>query len=206
MEDVIPKVLREILPPLVLKGNETQAENGSPSFPLLVPTDIEAQVRAPQDDGRTNNTSTCQQNDEKKLHAALLSLAAAIFDKLISQHHNLFELVDKISPGDSATSFANKLNEMVRENSEPMASCLSIVKNASKMAISMLNHNDSYLKEHFLMIFIQSLADACKTMSCLESSMILYSANGGAVKPHETLASLPKQAQELAGSKEQQEL
>ncbi|KAF7102063.1 hypothetical protein CFC21_103249 [Triticum aestivum] len=207
MEDVMPKILREILPPVVLNGNDTLAENRTygQSSPLQSPTDIEAQVRAPQDDGRSNNNSTCQQNDDKKLHAALLSLAMAIFDKLITQDHNLAQLVDKISPGDSPTSFANKLNEIVRTKSQPMASCLSMMRNASKMVISMMKHSDSYLKEHFLMIFIQSLSDACKAMSCIESSMILYSANRGPVKPHKTLTSLLKEAQELVGSKEPKE-
>ncbi|XP_020175315.1 uncharacterized protein [Aegilops tauschii subsp. strangulata] len=209
MEDVMPKILREILPPVVLNGNDTLAETRThrQSSPLLGPADIEAQVLVSQDDGRSNNTSTCQQNDDMKLHMALLSLAAAIFDKFITQDHNLAQLVDKISPGDSPTSFANKLNELVRRKSQPTASCLSMMKNASNMVISMMKvkHSDSYLKEHFLVIFLQSLADACKTMSSLESFMILYSANRGTLKPYRTLASLLKEAEELLVTKEPKE-
>ncbi|KAM3298112.1 hypothetical protein ACQJBY_039868 [Aegilops geniculata] len=211
MEDVVPKVLREILPVLGLEGKETPlAENGTDNniFLFLGTPDIEAQqVGAAQDDNSNNKTFPRQQNDPRKVHAALLSLVTVIFDKLIIQDRNLAQLIDKISPGDSPSSFGNKLKEMVMvwTNSEPMESCLSIMKNASKMVISMMKHNDSCLNGDFLKIFIQYMSKGCKTTSCLEGSMILDKANRGTVKPYRTLTSLVKEAQELLVTKEPKE-
>jgi hypothetical protein len=201
------QVLPDILCPFGSKGRETQAEHGTNKRA----TDIEAPEEVvPQDDGHHNNTPSHEQNEAKKLQASLLSLVAAIFEKLISQDHDLAQLVHKISPGDSATSFANKLKEMVLvpTNSQPTVSCLRIMRNTSKMVISMMKHNDNDLIEDLVSFqdFIRSLSTACNRMSCLEGSLILYNTNRGAVKRYTTLASLLKNAQELLDQKEPQEM
>uniref|UniRef100_A0A0E0MNA7 Uncharacterized protein n=1 Tax=Oryza punctata TaxID=4537 RepID=A0A0E0MNA7_ORYPU len=75
-----------------------------------------------------------------KLYAALLSLSAAIFQKLVSDDKDLAELTDKISPGGTALSFAGKLKEMVEGNSEQAtANCLTMLKITTRMIISLIN-------------------------------------------------------------------
>ncbi|XBH96726.1 hypothetical protein VPH35_087056 [Triticum aestivum] len=214
LKEAMEGIMRKVLPKILSfgskkKGTPTEKDVG----PLLGTGDVEAQDGdAPEDDGRDNNTYACRQNDDKhvgrKLHAALLSLATAIFDKLTSQNHNLAQLVNTISPGDYPTSFAIKLNVMVKANSDPTASCLRIMKNTSRMVVSMMKHNGNYLEEHLVSFhdLIDSLSTACKKMACLEVSMIFYSSNRGAVKPGRTLASLVKEAEELLGQKEPKRL
>ncbi|KAF7051262.1 hypothetical protein CFC21_059516 [Triticum aestivum] len=218
LKEAMEGMMRKVLPKILSfgsKNNTTPTEKGTEKDvgPLLGTGDVEAQDGdAPQDDGRDNNTSACPHNDDKhvgrKLHAALLSLATAIFDKLTSQNHDLAQLVNTISPGDYPTSFAIKLNVMVKANSDPTVSCLRIMKNTSRMVVLMMKHNGNYLKQHLVSFhdLIDSLSTACKKMACLEGSMIFYSSNRGAMKPGRTLASLVKEAEELLGQKEPKRL
>ncbi|KAL5206180.1 hypothetical protein ABZP36_034389 [Zizania latifolia] len=156
---------------------------------------------ASQDNGQLNTTPSRQQHAAKQIQAALLSLSAAVFDKLIIESGSLAEVVDTISPRDSVTSFAGKLKEMVEKNSEPTANCLRILKITSRMVTSMLENNGSYVVQD-LEGLVESLSRASDKMVLLEGLMIVGSSDhGGTMKPPCTLHSLVKKARELLDKK-----
>ncbi|KQJ86407.1 uncharacterized protein LOC100831059 isoform X1 [Brachypodium distachyon] len=206
MKDVTLEVLTEILP----RGStvkEVQAGNEIDKDKYQAPgADLEDGHDGSVDS--ENNclnkiTSSVQQKDEKpderKLHAALLSLSAAIFDKLISEGHDLAPLVDAIASGDAAFSFAWKLKEMVEINSKPTANCLIIMKIISKMVMSMMKQRAWSVKEDLesLDSLMLSLSSASKNMLALEGFMIFASADGHAMKYFGTFSSLVNEAQKL---------
>lgn len=139
----------------------------------------------------------------RKLHAALLSLSAAIFEKLISNDTDLAQLANAIATGDSASSFAGKLKKLVEENSEPTANCLRILKIASRMIISLINLEGNYPKAE-LESLMESLSKASKEMFELEAFMMFSSSDQSAMNPVSILGSQVKQAQVLLENKKEQ--
>ncbi|KAF7057401.1 hypothetical protein CFC21_064685 [Triticum aestivum] len=156
MKDVTPKVLIQILPhgstrKEVQARNETDKDKYQPPGADL--EDGHESCVSSQDNGPDEIISSLQEKDEesvdRKLHAALLSLCAAIFDRLISDKgHDLTPLVKAIVSEDAAFSFVGKLREMVEINREPTANCLMIMKIISKMVISMMQHGGWYVKKN----------------------------------------------------------
>lgn len=208
MKDVTLEILTEILPH-GLTVKEVQAGNEIDKDKYQAPgADLED-----GHDGCVDSENNClnkinssvQQKDEKlvdrKLHAALLSLSEAIFDKLISEGHDLAPLVDKIASGEAEFSFTRKLKEMVEINSKPTANCLIIMKIISKMVISMMKQRAWHGKEDLesLDSLMLSLSSASKNMLALEGFMIFASADGHAMEYFGTLASLVNRAQKLLG-------
>lgn len=210
MKDVTPKVLIQILPhgstrKEVQAGNETDKDKYQPPGADLEDGHDSCGVSS-QDNGPDEIISSRQEKDEesvdRKLHAALLSLCAAIFDKLISDKgHDLTPLVKAIVSEDAAFSFVGKLREMVEINREPTANCLMIMKIISKMVISMMQHGGWYVKKNLDRFdsLILSLSNASDNMLALEGFMIFASADRLAMKEFGTLASLVNEARELLG-------
>ncbi|KAF7064017.1 LOW QUALITY PROTEIN: hypothetical protein CFC21_070455 [Triticum aestivum] len=208
MKDVTPKVLIQILPhgstsKEVQAGNETDKDKYQPPGADLEDGHDSCGVSS-QDNGPDEIISSLQEKDEesvdRKLHAASLSLCAAIFDRLISDKgHDLTPLVKAIVSEDAAFSFVGKLREMVEINREPRANCLMIMKIISKMVISMMQHGGWYVKKNLDRFdsLILSLSNASDNMSALEGFMIFASADRLVMKEFGTLASLVNKAREL---------
>ncbi|CAM0949640.1 unnamed protein product [Alopecurus aequalis] len=209
MKDVTIKILVEILP-CGLTKNEVQAGNGTAKDKYqTLGSDLEDGHDgggASHVNGRDEIISFVQQNVEqhvdRKLCAALLSLCASTFDKLVNEEgHDLAALVNGISLalGDAEFGFVGKLKEMVRTNSKPTANCLMIMKVISKIAISMMKQGGWHVKEDLesLDSLMLSLSTASKSMLALEGFMIFASTDRRAMKHFGTLASLVNQAQEL---------
>ncbi|XP_010231747.2 uncharacterized protein LOC100828184 isoform X2 [Brachypodium distachyon] len=105
---------------------------------------------------------------------------------------------DAINPGDGEYSFPRKLKEFVRKNTHPRPDCLTVVKLACKMFISMMKHRGSYVKED-LESLMDALSSASKCMFLLDGSMVFDITEDGAMtsRPFKSLASLVKEAHEL---------
>lgn len=137
----------------------------------------------------------------RKLHAALLSLSVAIFEKLISDGKDLDQLAGKIAPGDSASSFADKLKKMVEQNSEQTVNCLRILKIATRMIISLLKLEGCYPKKELENLMV-SLSKASEQMFELEALMMLSSSDHTGKKT-ESIGSLVKEAQGIMENKKE---
>uniref|UniRef100_A0A0E0I3S2 Uncharacterized protein n=1 Tax=Oryza nivara TaxID=4536 RepID=A0A0E0I3S2_ORYNI len=205
MKDVLPKMLKEILPSPPLKQGEKHTEKGTDATKFVTQDpEIGEGAVATKDSGNVNE----QKDDNKKivdrkLHAALLSLSAAIFEKLIRNDTDLAQLANAIATGDSASSFAGKLKKLVEENSEPTANCLRILKIASRMIISLINLEGNYPKAE-LESLMESLSKASKEMFELEAFMMFSSSDQSAMNPVSILGSQVKQAQVLLENKKEQ--
>uniref|UniRef100_A0A0D9Y052 Uncharacterized protein n=1 Tax=Leersia perrieri TaxID=77586 RepID=A0A0D9Y052_9ORYZ len=143
-----------------------------------------------------------KKNVVRKLHAALLSLAVAIFEKLITDDTALAQLAGTIAPGDPAFSFPRKLKEMVEGNSEPTANCLRIMKISSRMIISLIKLNKGNVQAE-LESLVKSLSNASDKMLVLEGFMMFSSSDHSTMKP---FTSLVKEAQDLLEEKKQAQI
>lgn len=93
-----------------------------------------------------------------------------------------------------------KLSEMVERNSNPTASCLTILKLISKMAISMMKCRSSSYPKQDLESLVEALSKASnRKMYFIESSMDFASGDDAAKprKPERILESFVTEAVEL---------
>lgn len=207
MKDVLPEVLKEIfLFPTdqgEMQTETTEKETEGAKFSTPNP-DIERGQDAvgSQDDVSVNeqNDDANEQNVNRKLHAVLLSLSAAIFEKVIKDGNDLVQLVGTIAPGDSASSFASKLKNMVEGNSGARANCLRILKITSRMIIQLIKLDGLYI-EGELESLLNSLSNASRKMLELEGLMMFSSSDPSKMKP---ISSLVEEAQGLLEEKKRQ--
>ncbi|KAG8048905.1 hypothetical protein GUJ93_ZPchr0009g381 [Zizania palustris] len=201
MKDVLPKLLKQIL---LLPWKEKRAEKETEGGRLSAQNaDIESNHSVASHDEQ--NEGVKERKVDRKLYAALLSLSATIFGKLITNHKDLDQLADKIAPGDPAFSIVGKLKEVVEGNSEhATASRLRILKIATRMTISLINLEGGRVGAD-LESLMQSLSEASKNMLQMEGFMILSrSHDSTSTDPANNLDSLVKNAQELLEKKKQE--
>ncbi|XP_062202056.1 uncharacterized protein LOC133904592 [Phragmites australis] len=202
-KEILPGVMTKVLSEILYCAS-TKAGKDAFSAPS---TDIEGQHGGILQENSHDNSSSSHQNDgqhgDMKLHASLLSFSVTVFDKMISADQYL----DVIGPSDAAISFARKLEELVQRNKRPTPNCLRMLKLTSKMVISMMKHEDSYIrKRDDLWRLMDSLSIASKKMSDLDGLVLLSCGDGGSTKTEKSLASLVKDAQELVNRKAPKEL
>ncbi|KAF0889294.1 hypothetical protein E2562_022844 [Oryza meyeriana var. granulata] len=208
MNDVLPTVLKEILlfPPKQeeKKTEKAEKETDGAKFPATNPDPERGpDPVASHDNGNVNEQKddTNRKNVDRKLHAALLSLSAAVFEKSITDDKALAQLADKIVPGDSAFSFPRELKKMVEGNSDATANCLRIMKITSRMIISLINLNGGYVQAE-LESLLESLSKASDNMLELEGFMMFSSSDHSTTtKP---FTSFVKEAQDLLEEKKKQ--
>ncbi|EAY78489.1 hypothetical protein OsI_33581 [Oryza sativa Indica Group] len=152
-----------------------------------------------QDEGNVNEQKDDinNKNVDRKLHAALLSLSAALFEKSITDDTALTQLADKIVPGDSAFSFPRELKKMVERNSDATANCLRIMKITSRMIISLIKLNGGYVQTEVESL-LESLSKASDNMLELEGLMMFSSSDHSTTKPFNSLV---KEAQDCLEEK-----
>uniref|UniRef100_A0A0D9Y047 Uncharacterized protein n=1 Tax=Leersia perrieri TaxID=77586 RepID=A0A0D9Y047_9ORYZ len=208
MIDLLPKLLTEILLVKWTTQKEKPAEKtekGTDRLKFSTPNnDIEGQQDGVASEG---NGDINEQNEginedvDRKLHAALLSLSAAIFGKSISDDKDFTQLAEKIAQGDPAFSFTSKLKELVKGNSKATANCLRILKITSRMIITLIRLDGVYVEAE-LESLLDSLSSASKKMMELEGFMMFSSSDPSAIKP---VNSLVKEAQDLLKEKKEKQ-
>lgn len=201
MRDVVPKVLEEIV---FWASEETRAVIEAEKVRFTEPeTDLENQSGVPQD-GQGNSTSSSNQQDHKMTEygvTCMLSLCVTVCDTLISADQDLTPQFESTIPmDDGLSSFPMKLQQIVSKNMHHKPDCLTIVKLACKMVISMMKHKGRYARED-LESLMDTLSTASKDMFLPDGSMVFdIKEDGGDAmtpEPFRSLASLVKEAQEL---------
>lgn len=156
--------------------------------------------------------SSQEPHESSKLQAALLSFCVTVCDKLISRGESLAERV--AATADSTFSnIPRMLKEMVERNKttdrtffkgkkrkdyRQDGNCLKIMKLTSKMAISMMNHNDRYADEDLESLIRYMEHTSSEITNNLKGIIISSKRKHGATSPvKSTLSSLVKKAQEL---------
>ena len=201
MRDVVPKVLEEIV---CWASEETRAVIEAEKVRFTEPeTDLENQSGVPQD-GQGNSTSSSNQQDHKMTEygvTCMLSFCVTVCDTLISADQDLTPQFESTIPmDDGLSSFPMKLQQIVSKNMHHKPDCLTIVKLACKMVISMMKHKGRYARED-LESLMDTLSTASKDMFLPDGSMVFdIKEDGGDAmtpEPFRSLASLVKEAQEL---------
>ncbi|XP_048546537.1 uncharacterized protein LOC125525574 [Triticum urartu] len=174
MRDVVPKVLEEIV---CWASEETRAVIEPDKVRSMEPeTDLENQSGVPQDNGQGNSTSSSNQQDHKMTEygvTCMLSFCVTVCDTLISADQDLTPQFESTIPmDDGLSSFPMKLQQIVSKNMNHKPDCLTIVKLACKMVISMMKHKGSYVKED-LQSLMDTLSTASNDMFLLDGSMVL---------------------------------
>ncbi|XP_052139013.1 uncharacterized protein LOC127757526 [Oryza glaberrima] len=204
LNDVLPMVLKEILlfPPKQEEKKTEKAEKETDGAKLPAQNPDPEKGPDPvvsQDEGNVNEQKDDinNKNVDRKLHAALLSLSAALFEKSITDDTALTQLADKIVPGDSAFSFPRELKKMVEGNSDATANCLRIMKITSRMIISLIKLNGGYVQAEVESL-LESLSKASDNMLELEGLMMFSSSDHSTTKPFNSLV---KEAQDCLEEK-----
>lgn len=141
----------------------------------------------------------------------LLQFSVTICDKFTVSYQDLNQQFYATCHGVDKFSVWRKLKGIVETNNDPKVDSLRIAQHTTKMVISMMKNEGSYVEED-LQSLMQSLSLASKTMSDIDGSMFLTSGyyrgkvfqvirNLGSLKPISTLASLVKEAQQLVDQK-----
>uniref|UniRef100_A0A0E0BTV4 Uncharacterized protein n=1 Tax=Oryza glumipatula TaxID=40148 RepID=A0A0E0BTV4_9ORYZ len=210
MQNVLPKILNEIFislsPPKQGEKQAEKAEKGANGTKTDHDIEEGAGAVASKDNGDVNYQKedigkNKMDRTTRKLHAALLSLSVAIFEKRISDGKDLDTLAGEIARGDSASSFVGKLRTMVDQNSEQTVNCLRILKIATRMIISLLKLEGCYPKQELENLMV-SLSKASKHMFELEALMMLSSSDHTGKKT-ESIGSLVIEAEGLMKNKKE---
>lgn len=192
------QLLKEIL---LVEWTQTvkRAEKDNKGILEASKTDIEGQQDG--DNGDVNEQKySINENVDRELYAALLSLSAVIFEKSISDGKDaLLSLGAVIFKSFTAFSFARKLKDLVRGNSEPTPDCLRMLKITSKIIKSLIKLG--VYDEAELQSLLNSLSNASKEMLELEDFMMLSSRDPSSTK---LVSSLVKEAWDLLEEKKQQ--
>jgi hypothetical protein len=128
---------------------------------------------------------TEDQSEERKLIAAMLSLAMVICTKYVVSEDDFA----RAAPEDAA--LVQKLKEIIKINQETKPDCLRIVKLSCKVVITISHLKPSCIKDFNEHRFEQVLSEALNTMSDLDNCM-LFSGDDCEVM---SLPSLVKEAQ-----------
>ncbi|EEC69464.1 hypothetical protein OsI_38660 [Oryza sativa Indica Group] len=197
------KKLMEAMQNVLPKQGEKQAEKAEKGTDgTKTDPDIEEGAGAvPSKDNVDVNDQKEDIGRTRKLHAALLSLSVAIFEKRIRDGKDLDTLAGEIARGDSASSFVGKLRTMVDQNSEQTVNCLRILKIATRMIISLLKLEGCYPKQELENLMV-SLSKASEQMFELEALMMLSSSDHTGKKT-ESFGSLVKEAEGLMKNKKE---
>ncbi|BAF29998.1 Os12g0551200 [Oryza sativa Japonica Group] len=209
MQNVLPKILNEIFislsPPKQGEKQAEKAEKGTDGTKTDPDIEEGAGAVASKDNVDVNDQKEDigkkKKDRTRKLHAALLSLSVAIFEKRIRDGKDLDTLAGEIARGDSASSFVGKLRTMVDQNSEQTVNCLRILKIATRMIISLLKLEGCYPKQELENLMV-SLSKASEQMFELEALMMLSSSDHTGKKT-ESFGSLVKEAEGLMKNKKE---
>ncbi|CAM0885557.1 unnamed protein product [Alopecurus aequalis] len=192
---VMPKLLRDILLGEGARRRGTEADTTGFSSPL---GDIEDQQDNVHNSNSSSSNETQQQRQRRKLHAALLSLCVTVWNTFISGDQDLSLHFD-------AFSLLKKLKEIVARNSDPTASCLTLIKVTSRMVIAIMKHRGSYPKQD-LQDLVGALCRASKRMILVDGSTVFSSGDKSTTKDVRSLASLVQEASEIVRLYEAEEL
>ncbi|KAF2907710.1 hypothetical protein DAI22_12g118800 [Oryza sativa Japonica Group] len=167
MTKAMPKVLAEVLH-CRPTGQELQTET-EPRSIVAQETDIE------------NPSDYLQDNDSLSSHVPnfnmksqciqfLLQLCVTICDKFTFSYQDLNQQFYATCHGVDKFSVWRKLKEIVETNNDPKVDSLRIAQHTTKMVISMMKNEGSYVDED-LQSLMQSLSLASKTMSDISTAL-----------------------------------
>ena len=157
----------------------------------------------PQEDADTDSVQPPiqeneKQSEERKLMAAMLSLAVVICNEnMISK-----EDFACATPQDGAV--AKKLKEILQVNKQSTAQCLRIVKLTCQVVIVMIEVKPSCIAHFNEHNFKGTLAEALETMSEVDDCMLFAGNECEVIKPARSLTSLVKEAHELLKTAQEQ--
>lgn len=156
----------------------------------------ESQPPAEADSVQPHTQGDEQISDERKLMAAMLSLALVIGKNVISKE----DFAGAIPEDDAA--LVKKSIEILKVNKHSTAECLRVVKLTCQMVIAMIQAKSSCIQhfndnEHK---FKEELSKASETTSEIDDCMLFSGNHREVIKPARSLASLVKEAHQSLGT------